>query len=266
MKITRALILFTLSFAAMQTHAQKLPKIQEAGLRIPKNLKVDGKATEWKNKFEAYNNNTAVFYTLANDDNQLYLVVQATDPLVIRKIIAGGVTFKINPADKSAEAVSVTYPLFSSKNWPAINLKDKPEVTKDSSVKSAQVDSFKRAINQRLNDQSKEIKVFGVKTLGDTLISVYNQDGIKAASLFDSRIAYTYELAIPLKYLGLSGSTQFSYTIALNGSSFAEGTTIEDIEGGTRLVWNGKAGVTMGDMQFIRFPTSCSGVYTLAKK
>ncbi len=50
-----------------QAIGQKLPNIQTASLRASANIKVDGKAAEWGNKLEAYNNTTEVFYTLAND-------------------------------------------------------------------------------------------------------------------------------------------------------------------------------------------------------
>ncbi|GAB3923228.1 hypothetical protein [Mucilaginibacter myungsuensis] len=242
--------------------AQRLPKIQETGLRAPANIKIDGRATEWGDKFQAYNNSTQVFYTLANDKDNLYLVVQATDQMVGRKIIAGGITFKILTADKGT--ILVTYPLFSSKNWPVIGLRDKADLLKEPAKNAARIDSFKLAANQQFSLRSKEIKITGGKGLSDSLLSVYNDEGIKVAAEFDQKLNYTYELAIPLKYLDLHGNA-FTYTLQLNGSSFAEGNTIEDIEGGTRV--NGISGklVPMADMQFMRYPTNCSGKYTLVK-
>jgi metal-sulfur cluster biosynthetic enzyme len=54
----------------------------------------------------------------------------------------------------------------------------------------------------------------------DTVISVYNEDGIKAACLFDIKKVYTLELAIALKQLGLSVNdhAKFAYNIRLNGA------------------------------------------------
>lgn len=255
------LLLFAFSIIA---NAQKLPKVQIASLRLPDNVKIDGKATEWDNKFQAYNTNTEVFYTMANDDDKLYLIIQATDQLVIRKIMAASITVSIDlsAADKSAHDVTVTYPVFDKKEWPNINLKNKPEITKNELVDRKRLDSFMNVANRELANKSKEIKVFGIKGI-DTSISVYNEDGIRAVSLFDHQIAYTYELAIPLKYLSLSlnGVARFSYNIKLNGSSSAEGSTIEDIPGGTRVNGPGK----MADMQFMRYPTDFSGSYTLIK-
>jgi len=248
-------------------YCQKLPKVQTESVRAPIDVTVDGQTTEWNSGFEAYNNSTQVFYIMANNDNNLYLVIQATDNLVIRKIIAGGITLHINnsanPKDKGG--VSVTYPLFNNKNWPIINLGDRKFAT---SARLGQRDSFKVASNTELNKHAKDIKTIGVKALPDTLISVYNDEGVKAASQFDRDIKYTYELGLPLKYLGLSvdDPTPFSYTVTLNGSSFAEGTTIESIAGGTRVTSNGSKVVPIPDMQFIQSPTYFSGTYVLVKK
>ncbi len=247
--------------------AQKLPKIQLTSLRAPNNIKIDGKATEWDNKFQAYNSSTGVFYTIANDDDKLYLVIQATDQLVIRKIIVGSITFTVNSsAENKDKKGSVTYPVFNKKNWPNMNLGNKPIVTKDSTISSKQVDSFMYAANQQLTTKSKEIKITGVKDIGDTL-SIYNQEGIRAVSLFDHQIAYTYELAVPLKYLGLSinNVAKFSYHIMLNGSDNIEGLVIKHIEGGTAMYWNGPR-PSETDVEYMRYPTDFTGNYTLAKK
>ena len=59
----------------------------------------------------------------------------------------------------------------------------------------------------------------------------------------------------------------FNYKLAINGSSYVEGNTIEDIAGGTRVTWSsGAKPVAMADMQFMRFPTYLNGIYTLAKQ
>jgi hypothetical protein len=259
------------SIISFTTIAQKLPKIQTKSLRAPNDIKIDGKSSEWNNKFQAYNSNTGIFYTIANNDDMLFLIIQATDALIIRKIIAGNITFTINTTGKiNSNGVAISYPVLHKNNWPNINLKDKPIVNKDSTINSRQVDSFMYVINKRLTGKAKEIKVKGVLSIGDTLISVYNEYGIKAASLFDDKIAYTYELAIPLKYIDLPASTEqkFSYNIKLNGSTTAEGGKVQLIEGGTLVtgVGSGNSHPSPEDMLIIGFATDFSGNYVLAKK
>ena len=82
---------FAVSLICTSAQAQKLPNVQKDGVRAPANIRIDGKTTEWDNKFEAYNKATDVFYTISNDDNYLYVTVQATQAAIIRKIIGGGV-------------------------------------------------------------------------------------------------------------------------------------------------------------------------------
>jgi hypothetical protein len=84
----------------------------------------------------------------------------------------------------------------------------------------------------------KEIKVIGFKDIPDSLISIYNEYGIKAAASFDPSGAYQYELAIPLAALGLSATSpkEFTYNIKLSGRQF--GSRDEPGRGG----FNGSSG------------------------
>jgi hypothetical protein len=262
--ITIKLIIILLASVAIAADAQKLPKVQETSLRLPASVKIDGKAAEWKNNFQAYNNSTEVFYTIANDDEKLYLLIQATEPLVARKIMAGGIAFTMYPANNKNDKKAITFPLFDRKNLPNIDLKQVPVVTKTSIADSVDVYIFVDKINQELSAKSKEIGLVGIKGL-DSTISVYNEQQIKAVAQFNDNVAYTYELAIPLKYLNLSinNPTPFGYNIRLNGSDHVEGAFIENIEGGIRITG---AAVAMKDMRFFWSPTDFTGSYTLAKK
>lgn len=89
-RLVGALYLFLIMIVA--ANAQKLPDIQKSGLRAPANLRIDGKATEWNNKFQAFNKNIDVFYTISNDDDNLYLAIQAIDIKTIYKIFNGGIS------------------------------------------------------------------------------------------------------------------------------------------------------------------------------
>jgi len=246
-------------------YTQKLASKQQLGIWIPGDSKIDGKATEWNNKFQAYNKSIEAFYTIANDDKNLYLIVKAADQLVIRKIIAGSITFSVSPDEhkKSKDVVAITYPVFDADNLPNVNLKNQPASSKDAAVSRLQLDSFMRVANQQVVDKSKKIKITGSAALEDTLVSVYNQQGIKVVSHFDNKIAYTCEWMIPFKYLGISSNQgKFYYNIKLNGSVRSEGSFIENIPGGVRV--NGP--VTMADMQFISSATDLSNEYIIAKK
>ncbi len=210
-------------FSCIQVDAQKLPNVQQTSLRAPANIKIDGKATEWGNKFQAFNRATEVFYTIANDDDKLYLIIQAPNPDIINKIILGGITFTVNGSGKKDDkkSVVITFPTFYKNERPKMNLKHKPELTKDTIINKMRTDSFMRVINIELADKSRMIEIEGAKSIADSLISVYNEEGIKAIALFDNQINYTSKLAVPIKYFNLSTDTpvKFYYNIKLNGAS-----------------------------------------------
>src|ERR1700679_2125120 len=80
--------------------AQKLPEVQPAAVWAPENIKIDGDANEWNNKFQAYNKTAGIYYTLSNNEDHLFLTVQATDPDMINKLVAGGLTLTIQKSGK----------------------------------------------------------------------------------------------------------------------------------------------------------------------
>ena len=114
LKLNVGTALSTLLVTCFTAQAQKLPGVQQAGLRAPAQIKIDGKTTEWNNQLQAYNKATGIYYTLSNDDGNLYLTIQAKDRLVIRKILSGGIVFTANRSVKKVdEHVSVTFPLMA---------------------------------------------------------------------------------------------------------------------------------------------------------
>ncbi len=238
-------------FIFFAANAQNLPNVQQISLRAPVGIKIDGRTTEWNNQFQAYNTHTDFYYTMANDDKNLYVVIQATDPAIIRRIINGGVTLTINRSGqkKDKDGMSITYPSFEKNNRFIPNLgrvsvgaafsrlnsftsysggvtviRDSRDGgntigTSGTATKSPPVNTDSLAIvnNNNMANKAKYIRVNGIKDV-DSLISVYNADGIKAASSFDSKLAYTYELAIGLKQLNLSVSNpvKFAYQLMIN--------------------------------------------------
>lgn len=216
--ICTALLLLTA--IAITANAQKLPRVQKQSVRAPALIKVDGKATEWNNQLQAFNKALNLTYTLANNDKLLYLTVQATDHTIINKILGGGLTFIIYPSGKrnAKNGVNITYPVLDKNNRVWVNLKARPEIIPDSAITVRQADTFMNVNNTRFLNKSKLIMVTGLKDV-DTLISIFNTDGIKAAALFDNKMVYTYELTINLEKLGLTVTNlpKISYDLKLDG-------------------------------------------------
>jgi len=207
-------------------NAQKLPNVQQGSVHAPESIKIDGKTSEWENQFKAYNHATDIFYTLSNDDENLYLTVQATDPAVIRKIMSGGVCLTIQPSGKKTDrdGMRVVYPVTvatQAKGMMVSVMTIKHNAASDNAqLTGKEADSVMIARNMQFSQRSKWIGTLGFKDL-DSLISVYNEDGIKAAGRYDAKGAFTCELSVSLKLLGLSvnNPAKFSYHILLNGVS-----------------------------------------------
>jgi len=272
-------------FISIGANAQKLPGVQPAiGLRAPANIKIDGKTTEWDDKFQAHNRATDIFYTLSNDDTHLYLIVQATVPDVINKIIGGGITFTIQKSGKKDDkgGISITYPIFTRDNRPALGINRTVSiengVTKTQTTQDALTDSVIAVRNKQLADKSKYVGVSGIPGI-DSLISVYNENGIRTGQAINSKAAYTYELAIDLKTLGISAADapKFAYHIMLNGLAKPVMTVkIQNADGtvttNTSAVQSPEASDMIAKMMAamgggdLFSPTDFWGEYTLARK
>src|SRR5476651_788990 len=217
----RRLALLILLFAAFTAAAQKLPKVQEAGLRAPANIKIDGKATEWSDKFQAFNPATSLFYTMANDDDNLYLAIKISELDAVNKFFIKGITLGFQKEAKKDDKnkVAIIFPLMNENQVTLVGMyNNSMHFTRDTTARG--IDSVMRRNNAALGIGCKWLKVSGIEGL-DT-VSVYNDLGLKAAGLFNKDRMYTLEMAVPLKYLQAAINTQgkFSYQIIMNGSSY----------------------------------------------
>jgi hypothetical protein len=265
---TLLIILMTISFSAW---SQKQPQIQEISVRAPANIKIDGKLNEWQNQYlNAYRSASRIYYVVSNDDKNLYLTMRGLGTGVAIKALRNGIVFTIShsvkrnrakapgnvwvefPMPQDAKAVAdVMGPILSAKPF-----------LDDSVTYRKQIDSIVSISDSRVNNIVKEMKVDGIKEITDTVISIYNTQGIKAAIQFIKRQP-VIELAIPLKYLGLSVSnpTPFSYNIRLNGPPQEKNPDLEDDD--PDLSKSMPAG---NDALFGISTTDFWGIYTLAVK
>jgi len=212
--ILLSLMLLLTAFA----DGQKLPNIQKEGIKAPADVKVDGKAIEW-GELHAYNHALQASYTLANDNNKLYLTISSNRKEVINKMINGGISLIINKARKTAVGATViTYPVFAPDNAPVINLNAIFDIKPDATNAEKKMDSLITVSNKTLNDKAKFIRLSGVQNDVDTLVSVYNKDGVKAMGAFDKNKTYWVELSVDLKVLGIAidDKTPFNYGIRFN--------------------------------------------------
>jgi hypothetical protein len=242
---------------AQDTEQKKLNSIQTGSVFAPSPVRIDGKLNEWNNDFKAYNRNTRILYILSNDEKNMYLVAKSIDFTTKAKIIAGGIDLIINADGKKEDkdAPSVTFPVI-----------DHPERLGGNNDRfqgrNAGADTaMMHKVYQHTIIAAKHIKVLGIKSVTDTLISIYNTDGIKAAINFDDDGSMTLEMAIPLKLMNLTANDtrQLAYHIVLNG--YQVPGMSGDVPAG-----DSSSGPNTLNFRDLVTPSDFWGKYTLAKK
>ncbi|MGY3213161.1 hypothetical protein [Mucilaginibacter sp. HD30] len=201
------------------TFAQKLPNVQQVSLRAPANIKIDGKAAEWGDKFQAFNNATGVFYSIANDSENLYLVIYSNSIAATGKILAEGMNISFNAKKKSTDnSVLIKYPIAPIGD--ERNERNKlimSKLSKDGeTIKADDRKAGQLSLNKAIIAANKHIKVLGLNALTDTLFSIYDAKGIIVSMDGQEGNLLCYELSIPLKYLGILPSAKLNYNIRVN--------------------------------------------------
>jgi len=275
-----------LFFISQAINAQSLPKIQEVSLRAPDNIKIDGKTLEWpNNRLSAYNSDNRIMYAVSNDDNNLYLTVRAPYYYGPYKIMLGGLTFTVSHSVDKKERikatgnVAVTFPILEPKDASGIisSIGSYENMMHDTANMKKEHDSLVNVVNAKTTSAIKEIKVIGIKDIEDTAISIYNTTGLKAMGAFNRGMAFTIEMAIPLKYLGLSvnDGTKFSYNIKLNGKPLppaiprageAGPTALYDEMAAASGLTSVQSAIALNNFDYLHKQTDLWGEYTLAKK
>ena len=276
------------AFLSITVSAQKLANIQEGSIWAPANIKVDAQLNDWNNTLQAYNKTIDVFYTIANTETNLFLVIKSGNQTINNKIIGGGVNFTINTEGKKKEkdAFVVTFPVVDM-----VNLRKMVMQFAGGMGRQQQAPDSAAIANMRKKAISidKEIKLVGFKDVPDSVISIYNEYGIKAAIDFDSKGSLIVEMLIPLKYLHIAGGkdASFVYNLKLNGinlngiipggnAAFSGGAPGGGGFGGDRggggggfgspRVNAGAAAAGMADIANLINPTDFWAKYVLAKK
>lgn len=261
MKNLRLLIILfcTLNY---NVKAQNLPNIQGKSLALPTNYKIDGAALEWDNKFSAFNKNTGVKYTIANDAKKLYVILKAEEIQIIEKIINQGISFIINDGHTK---LNVVYPVYEKDQRPLFLPIEKRNDRKTSEGKIFN-DSLKLNFNQKITENLLKLGVEGILSVKDSLISIYNSQGIRVAGKFDDNIFYTLEISVPLEFL--PNKNRINYIIQLNGVpgkisiiETAKGNRISYLRHGQ----NWLLGFATPENYAKAYPSSLSGTYTLVK-
>jgi uncharacterized membrane protein YgcG len=142
----------------------------------PAGVTIDGSLKEWGDSLSYYNPETQLNYTLANDKDNLYLVLKTDDPARQHSILTYGVTLSVDTKGHKKDSYSVTFPFQEQGN---------DEATDDN----------KMAISL---SKLKRIKADGFKDVENDVFTLQNTYGFRVAMDYDKKGFLVYEEVIPL--------------------------------------------------------------------
>ncbi|RAJ11177.1 hypothetical protein LX64_00785 [Chitinophaga skermanii] len=236
MKKLLVILFITVSCAAQ---AQKLPNTQSVPIWA-NNLKVDGNIEDW-GELKSFNKDGNFWYSIANDNEFIYLAIKKTYNIT-KAISRTGIQFYIS---KNGE-----------KNIASAPLVQFPVVV---------------ANNKRIPmGQWNEIAVKDIPAISDSVISIYNEFGIKVGWEFSfEKSLYVYELRVPRKLLDIDANTsKFTYNICMMGTG-QRGRTSIFLTPGLKMISANGSEMTEEDKQKRVDADTVSefwAEYTIAKK
>lgn len=271
-KLMRLGYIFAFILLAIGVKGQKLPIVQTTSVWAPNNLRIDGKELEWGDSFAAENKRTEIYYTMANDDKSIYLAIKSVSKLAVAKIMAGAISFTIHPKGRKKESgYTITYPIVNRNRNVGGGQARQRGVQNRSNQTQQQRDSLQLVQRKTQLATVKEIKQQGFTNINDSLISIYNEYGIKAAASFDNEGNIFIEYAIPFYMLNIvyNDVKEIAYQIKLNGrGAGVNGVAVRNNMGTGQGRGNnsGNSTVRSGNNQELMSVTDFWGKYVLHKK
>lgn len=244
-----ATVLLAMCSTAVFAQEAKLKDVQAGSVWAPAGTKTDAKLSEWNDSFQAFNKSTKLYYTVANDAKFVYLVIKSTDATATNKVMMGGITVTVNTdgKKKTENAYSLTYPVvarpaFGQRGAGGGMMGGGPGGpggaggmrSMMASMEGGKPDSTVIAMRRQSLVAAKEIKVSGFKDIPDSLISLYNEYSVKVAANYDNDGNFLYEMAIPIKLMGLTpeSTQELAYNVKLNGLTLPAFNGNIDVAGG----------------------------------
>ncbi|WP_316825390.1 hypothetical protein [Pedobacter miscanthi] len=241
MNLKRISLLITLLISGRLLHAQDV----EDNIRMVKPFKADGISNEWNEPLNQYNDATKLAFALANDDKNLYVIIESLDPQTTFSVLRGGITLNINTAGKKKDGMKLTFPLM-----------ERPPMPKEGEEHHDHA-ALPTERENEMHDpaaMNKSIRVSGFKNIPDGELPAINQDGIETGMSIHPNRDLIYELSIPLAQLqvGLDFKKPLVYNIKINEpgkSGFKrQGAPEGEKGGGGRGRSGGRGGMGGGGM------------------
>jgi hypothetical protein len=183
---------------------------------------VDGKIPEWKLPLKFYDDKSKLQYAIANDKENLYVCIRATDEQTQMKMFTAGMQVLIDTSENSNKSHLLPSILF-----PQGMKRGSEDNMKETMMKEIlDINTFKNRRSLELS--SLELAGFN-PLIKAGIYPLQNDYGISASIVIDSNKILNYEAVIPFKTfyknaLSLADSSKIiSVTIVLNGLPMPSG-------------------------------------------
>lgn len=191
----------------------------------PAHVTTDGSLSDWGDSLRYYNEPQKLYYTLANDHDNLYMAVRISDHSEQRRILISGLTLSINTKGKTKETYSLTFPVAEPNSTSlASMIQDNNVEGRDLNGNTEQPVNRDEILKAHLT-KLRYMKVSGFKDVENDMITTANTYGFKAAINYDANGYLICEAAIPLKFFNPDElyKNEWSFNIKINGITRPEG-------------------------------------------
>lgn len=205
-------VLLFISFAGLshtKVSAQSSDPDEDINMWMPQPVVVDGISSEWHEPLNNYNTPTQLAFAIANDQQNLYIIIESLDQMTTGRLLRGGLTLNINTLGKKKDGIKLNF----------MGMQHPP------SPKHDQADSLERPEHGMEHDEHgpgiNVIQVSGFKKIPDGTLALPNDAGIQIAASFNKQRDYICELAIPLSQLDLKGDEvkAIAYNFKINAAN-----------------------------------------------
>ncbi len=238
----RLIPICAIQLAALNFCAAQNKSAQSTLQPPPADVVIDGDLKEWGDSLRYYNEHQKLYYTLANDKENLYMAIRINDRSEQMRILGAGITLSIDTRGKKKETFSITFPVGGRPDMAPDH--DHQSLDGGGSPPPDDHDDRMKANLTKL----RQIKVTGFKDVESELITTSNTYGFKTAIDFDKDGNLVYEAAIPLKLFHDDDVTknEWAFNFKINGinhSTQKRGDDENGMQGG-----GGRGGMGGGGM------------------
>lgn len=209
----RLIPICAIQLAALNFCAAQNKSAQSTLQPPPADVVIDGDLKEWGDSLRYYNEDQKLYYTLANDKENLYMAIRINDRSEQMRILGAGITLSIDTRGKKKETFSITFPVGGRPDMAPDH--DNQSLDGGGSPPPDDHDDRMKANLTKL----RQIKVTGFKDVESELITTSNIYGFKTAIDFDKDGNLVYEAAIPLKLFHADDLTknEWAFNFKING-------------------------------------------------